>query len=483
MTSPQSSWEASTTAVNLPPEPLRRLQRFLLAHHNGFSLVIVEAPQLDVRADLANWLKAECAKQNRSFEYVSLEKLEAVPAIELLNGFGGKDQVYFLTGLDAALTSSQNASELATLLNQLREAIAEWLNGPVFLAIGQTALRRLAIDAPDFLDWRSAEVVIERASVAELGAQNQFDFGSSNDSSWRTMPPKVLSQRSKLLERALASATSSQSRAAILLQLGDITFAQRDFEGAVKWFQRAVETLQTQGSSNDEKSQDLLGRAFQFLSLAWAEQGNLELALSSAGQSLNIWRQLVADRPDAFLPVLARALNNYAIRLSALGQLEPALAAAIQSLDIRRQLASDRPDAFLPDLAASLNNYANFLSALGQRKSALVASLESLTIYRQLAAARADTFLPDLARSFHTRGTILEDPSESVAAFQQALESIRIPLQKVPQAHLPLAIQIVQGYLQACQSAKVEPDQELLLPIVEILKQHSLSQPETSFTN
>lgn len=50
-------------------------------------------------------------------------------------------------------------------------------------------------------------------------------------------------------------------------------------------------------------------------------------------------------------------------------------------------LAEARPDAFLPDLARSLNNLGNMLSDLGRREDALAATDEAVSIRRALAAA------------------------------------------------------------------------------------------------
>ena len=81
-----------------------------------------------------------------------------------------------------------------------------------------------------------------------------------------------------------------------------------------------------------------------------------EEALAATQEAVDISRRLAQTRPDAFLPDLARSLNNLGNSLSGLGRREEALAATQEAVDIRRRLAQTRPDAFLPDLAISLNN-------------------------------------------------------------------------------------------------------------------------------
>ncbi|MCX6633607.1 MAG: SIR2 family protein, partial [Acidobacteria bacterium] len=104
----------------------------------------------------------------------------------------------------------------------------------------------------------------------------------------------------------------------------------------------------------------------------------------------------------------ARILNNLGARLSDLGRREEALQATEEAVRLYRQIAAERPDAFLPDLASSLNNLGPVLSVLGRREEALQATEEAVSIRRQLAAERPDAFLPDLATSLGAKGTVLQ---------------------------------------------------------------------------
>ena len=55
-------------------------------------------------------------------------------------------------------------------------------------------------------------------------------------------------------------------------------------------------------------------------------------------------------------PTSQGSLNNQGNTLSDLGRREEALEATAEAVALYRQLAAQRPDAFLPDLAMSLNN-------------------------------------------------------------------------------------------------------------------------------
>ena len=60
------------------------------------------------------------------------------------------------------------------------------------------------------------------------------------------------------------------------------------------------------------------------------------------------------QRPDASLPDLVNSVNDLAIVLGSLDRHEEALARAEEAVRIYRQLAHQRPDVFVPDLARSL---------------------------------------------------------------------------------------------------------------------------------
>ena len=66
--------------------------------------------------------------------------------------------------------------------------------------------------------------------------------------------------------------------------------------------------------------------------------------------------------------------------LSALGRREAALEATQEAVEIRRFLAASRPDAFLPDLARSLNNLGNRLIEVGREEEARTVSAEALDL-------------------------------------------------------------------------------------------------------
>ncbi|WP_217427409.1 tetratricopeptide repeat protein, partial [Sphaerotilus uruguayifluvii] len=160
--------------------------------------------------------------------------------------------------------------------------------------------------------------------------------------------------------------------------------------------------------------------------------------------------------------------------LSALGQREEALAAAREAVEIYRELARQRPDAFRPNLAVALNNVANFLSALGQREEALAAAREAVEIRRELARQRPDAFCPDLATSLAVMGLRLEESGaamvECVAYFTEAIVTLTPAFLRYPAGLMSLMTALLRDYEAKAQAASIEPDMALLNPILEVMQ-------------
>jgi len=86
-------------------------------------------------------------------------------------------------------------------------------------------------------------------------------------------------------------------------------------------------------------------------------------------------------------------------------------------------------------------------------------------VYRELAAANPQAFLPDLAMSLGAHGTVLrglERHAEAVDAFGEGVRALTPFFRRLPRAFAGLMGALVDEYLNACQAAGREPDEELL---------------------
>ena len=204
------------------------------------------------------------------------------------------------------------------------------------------------------------------------------------------------------------------------------------------------------------------------LGYRYAAAGRRREALAPTQEAVEIYRGLAdpeTGNPAAYLPDLARSLNNLGGRLSEAGSRKEALAPTQEAVDIRRGLAdpeTGNPAVHLPDLAGSLNNLGIMLSQAGSRKEALAPTQEAVDIYRGLAdpeTGNPAAYLPDLAVSLNNLGVRLSEAGsrkEALAPTQEAVEirrGLADPETGNPAAYLPdlasslnnLAVRLARG--------------------------------------
>jgi tetratricopeptide (TPR) repeat protein len=253
-------------------------------------------------------------------------------------------------------------------------------------------------------------------------------------------------------------------------------------EEALQATAEAVEIYRQLARLRPDAVRPVLAMSLNNLGAMLSNLGRHEQALQAIQESVEIRRQLAQQRPDAFLTELAGSLNNLGAMLSELGRCEEALQATQEAVEIYRQLAQQRPDAFRPGLATSLNNLGSRLSDLGRREEALQATQEAVEIYRQLAQQRPDAFRPDLAGSLVNLSRDLSKMGQAVEAFQTIEEAVRIYspfFLCLPAAFAPWMVIMAQAYLLCAEEAGLEPDQQLLAPIREVLESLRASKEPT----
>ena len=176
---------------------------------------------------------------------------------------------------------------------------------------------------------------------------------------------------------------------------------------------------------------------------------------------------------DAYKPDLATSLHNLGLSYSALGRDKEGLEATQRAVEIRERLAVKHPDAFEPDLASSLNNQGTYYSALGRREEALEASQRALEIRERLAVKHPDAFEPDLALSCGARGNALKEAgqyAEAAESFLLGVKTLKRLFLLYPQVHGQLMDKLIDDYNEACRFAGIDPDQEILSPIIKALE-------------
>ncbi|WP_340379668.1 tetratricopeptide repeat protein [Streptomyces sp. SS7] len=146
-------------------------------------------------------------------------------------------------------------------------------------------------------------------------------------------------------------------------------------------------------------------------------------AVGLAAEAVGIHRGLAESDPAAHLADLADSLNNLATHLGEAGRRLKAVEPAREAVDLRRRLAQDNPEAHLADLAVSLNNLSSLLSDVGRRDEALAAVEEATSLHRGLALDSPATRLPYLAASLSNLASQLSEAGrweEGAQAMEEA---------------------------------------------------------------
>ncbi|GIF51113.1 tetratricopeptide repeat protein [Asanoa ferruginea] len=187
------------------------------------------------------------------------------------------------------------------------------------------------------------------------------------------------------------------------------------------------------------------------------EPSRMAQALAQTEEAVAIYRRLT----DAERPELAAALNSLTIRLLELGRAAEGSAAALEAVTIRRELAERDPGTFLPDLATSLNNLGNALASTGRHHEALAVSRDAVAIRRRLAETNPYAYEQALALALNNVGTrlaALGHAGEAVAVLREAEAKLRGLVESNPAANrqfLGLVLVNLAGSLPPTQPQEV----------------------------
>ncbi|MFI7326514.1 tetratricopeptide repeat protein [Streptomyces rubiginosohelvolus] len=141
-------------------------------------------------------------------------------------------------------------------------------------------------------------------------------------------------------------------------------------------------------------------------------------AIEAAQEARSRFRVLAARRPG-FRPELAAALDGFAAHLTRAGD-PTSRRTAEDAVALYRELAAERPEAFGAGLAAALGTLAGSPPVTGGPEETLPPAREAVELLRD----QGDLFLPEVARALQTLGAHLErngDAEGAVEAFGEAV--------------------------------------------------------------
>ena len=209
---------------------------------------------------------------------------------------------------------------------------------------------------------------------------------------------------------------------------------------ATPLYEEALERYQSLAQSNPQAFLPNVAKTLNNLAaLSW-KKNKLEKAQEDFGEALAIYRLLVESNPQTFLPDLAKTLNNLAILHSTKIEMDQAQEKYDEALAIYRFLVQSNPQTYQSDLAMTLNN----LGILHRFKNDLGKAQEeydgALVIYRSLAKSNPQTFLPYVATTLNNLAILHGDKLEMDQAqeeYEEALAIYRLLAQSNPQAYQP----------------------------------------------
>ncbi|MFN7931987.1 MAG: tetratricopeptide repeat protein [Bryobacteraceae bacterium] len=437
---------------------LETVRRFYTAHRNHFALGLVRCNSpLETRRNLQ-----DLGAQGTRVALVDFAGRDD-RLLDALRGRASDHEGIAVVGVDELLLRDDG---WIGQLNVEREAIRAAVPLPVTIWAGDAAMDRLFDLAPDFADWHS--VVFRMESPLEV----MESAVSEPTSAEGQLTGEALDRRIELLRGIKKRmdedpATDKARRAAVDLELGSLLGSRgfiQELDEALLSAQEAVAIFRDLTKEKPDAYLPDLASALNNLGNILGDLGRVEDALQAAEDGVEIRRKLAAARPDAYLPDLAMSLNNWGIRLIAVGHGEDALRAAEEAVGIYRKLAAARPDSYLPALATSLNNLGNWLSAVGRAEDALRAAEEAVGIYRKLAGVRPDAFGADLARSLAVVSMCLTQLgrfAEAVEHGREAVSTLRPRFLRNRNGYAGVMDAVIDLYRQACEAAGVEPEESL----------------------
>ncbi len=170
------------------------------------------------------------------------------------------------------------------------------------------------------------------------------------------------------------------------------------------------------------------------------QQKDYPKAESVLQELLRHQRELAAQNPAAYRPVLATTLNNLGNVYDDTHRFADAEAAYKEAADIPRELAAQNPAAYRPELAGALDNLGILYGDTHRFADAEAALKEAAGIERELMAQNPAAYRPELAGALNNLGILYRDMhrfAEAEAALKEAADIRRELAAQNPAAYRP----------------------------------------------
>jgi len=202
---------------------------------------------------------------------------------------------------------------------------------------------------------------------------------------------------------------------------------------ARRHFERALEMTRSAAQQNSVAYLPDMARSLNNLGNLDRIENLVEQARYHYGGALEIYRELAPRDPAAYLPNLAAALNNAGSMDRLQNWTDEARREYEEALRINRRLAEQNPAKYDPNVAMTLNNLGLLDANQNRMDEAREHYAEALKIDRQLADRSPGVYLSDLATTLNECGLL--------DAAQNRLEGARQEFEEALNANRRLAAQ------------------------------------------
>jgi hypothetical protein len=216
-----------------------------------------------------------------------------------------------------------------------------------------------------------------------------------------------------------------------------------------------------------------LARALDVLANHAIDIGCSDQSIDAQAEAVRIYRDLAAQKPDTFLPHLARILSNRAALFGRLCRAEDALEPALESFELYSALAQNHPRAFEADLARALYNLGASQAALGNWEKSEELNEE---VVAKCRAHPAKTTKTDLAKGLRNLGICREKlgkDESALEAFHEALQLLVPDYREAPGALRKEVTMTLRCYHSLSARLGRAPDRLLLQEIQEIARKEN----------
>ena len=244
----------------------------------------------------------------------------------------------------------------------------------------------------------------------------------------------------EITRHRLQFATVPESKAPILTTLGNRLEMAGLHRQAYEVELQAVALWEQLAADRPDAYQPDYARALNCIGVSLGGLGLHDEALVTFRQAVALWERLVADHPDAYQPDHVRALTGIGGSLRNVGLDDEALATFRQAVALWEQLAADHPDVDQPDYARAMTGIGGSLRNVGLHDEALDTGRQAVALWEQLAADHPDAHQPDYARALNDIGGSLRNVGLHDEALDTARQAVALWEQLAadhPDAHQP----------------------------------------------